>query len=335
MPELSDAEREELARLRERFGDVDLEGRTEITGEFGPIDPMLAERLEGPLAAVDEGDWFAEQKYDGTRLIVEKFDDSVRAYTRRGIDRYGDIPPVHADFASLPNDLVLDGELTYLTPSGTSTFRPIHTSEDELAAADLTPVYFVFDVLFDGEDLCDRPLHDRKECLESAVNEGDHLQITEDRRSDFPGFFEDLTDAGEEGIILKRRASHYYPGVRSEQWLKVKQFTERDAIVVGYTEGRGSRAETFGSLVLSDGEGYIGRVGTGFSEDELEELTARMTPTDERSISPEVVGEDYTPVEPFVVAVKYQEITDGGKLRSPVYLGLNTEKPMKDVRTVE
>ena len=334
MPELSEAEQAELERLADRFGDVEVEPRQELAGTFGPVDPMLAETLEADLATVDEDAWVAEPKFDGTRLVVEAFDDEVRAYTRRGVDRYGDAGPVQEAFDGLPADLILDGEFTYVTSGGTSEFLPIHSGATSIEERDLTPVYYAFDVLYRDGDVCDRPLPERKSILESVVTAGEHLSLAPVREGDFPAYFEDLTDAGEEGIVLKRRESRYYPGVRSSQWLKVKAVTERDAIVVGYTAGSGSRADTFGSLVLSDGEGCIGRVGTGFTEADLATLTESMTEVDDRRVSEAAAGKPYTPVEPFVVAVRYQVVTRDGKLRAPVYLGRNPEKPLADVRSV-
>lgn len=334
MPELSEEEREEFARLREEYGDVEVEPPTGIDAEAGPIDPMLAETVADPLDAIDEAAWYAEPKYDGTRLIVETVGGELRAYTRRHTDRIDDIPEVADDLAALPEDLVLDGELTFVTPTGASEFLPIHTGREELNRRDLTTVLYVFDLLWDGEDRTDRPLSERKERLADLVTDGDHLQLTPVREDDFPGFYRELTDRGEEGIILKRRESRYYPGVRSEQWLKVKKFTERDAVVVGYTEGEGERADTFGSLVLTDGERCIGRVGSGFTEDDLADLSESMVETDEKPVSDEEAGAEYTPVELFVVRVRYQEVTSEGKLRAPVFAGQNPEKPIEDVQPV-
>lgn len=340
MVELSESERAELDRLRELVGDADLPPRDPIEGRFGPIDPMLAETLEAPFDAVDEAEWFAETKYDGTRVVVEKFDDEVRLYTRRGVDRADAVPDVTdalADPDVLPNDRILDGEVTFVGPDGTSRFQPIHTDEATLRKHELAPTLFLFDVLYDGEDVTDRPLRERKDRLEAAVSGSgrDAVVVVPYRTADFADCFREVTDAGEEGLVLKRRESRYYPGVRSEQWLKVKRFTDRDAVVVGYTAGEGARADTFGSLVLTDGERCIGRVGSGFTDAELEELTGAFEPTDEHPVPEDAAGLPYTPVEPFVVQVRYQELTDDGKLRAPVFVRWRPDKPMEDVQPVE
>lgn len=338
MVDLSEEERDELERLRAAVGDdVDLPPRPAIPGEFAPIDPMLAETLDGPFDAVDEDECLAETKYDGTRLVVEKFDDEVRCYTRRAVDRADAIPEVVGAIDRLRSGLVLDGELTHLDPSGTSTFQPIHTASDELRRRELTPTLFVFDVLYEGEDVTGLPLEERKARLDDAAADAadDRLVVAPYRTDDFAGFFREVTDAGEEGLVIKRRESRYYPGVRSSQWLKVKRFTERDAVAVGYTEGRGAREDTFGSLVLTDGERCVGRVGTGFTEAELASLAESFEPVDERPVTEAEAGMVYRPVEPFVVQVRYQELTDDRKLRAPVFVRSRPDKPAEDVQPVE
>lgn len=334
MPELSEEEQAELERIREAFGDVSLEEQSAVTGEFTPINPMLADTLDKPLDSVSAEEWIAEPKYDGTRLLVERFEGETRAYSRRGVNRFEDIAAVHDDLEALPENVIIDGEYTFVTPKGGSSFHPIHTSAEKLRRKELTPVFYVFDILYDDADLTSEPLSERKTRLESVVEEGEHVLLTPYQSEGFANMYREQAEAGEEGLILKRVESQYYPGVRSEQWVKVKLFTERDAIVVGYTEGEGEREETFGSLVLSDGEKCIGRVGSGFTEDELDSFMEEFTPVDEQPFPESAVGMAYTPVEPFVITVKYQEITGDQKLRAPVFMHRNPEKPLEDVQLV-
>lgn len=339
MPELSEEERDRLAALRETFGDVTVTRTHGVSGEPGPIDPMLADVLHDDFDTLGEDEWLAEVKYDGTRIVLQHFDGDVRAYTRKHVDRADDIPRIRDAAPALPDGVILDGELAFVNPQGVSTFQPIHTSQAELDRRELTPVYYVFDVLYrGGEDVTGEPLVERKEILETLVTESvgdaDSIVLAPYRTEDFAAFYREQTEAGEEGLIVKRRESRYYPGVRSEQWLKVKRFTERDAIVVGYTEGEGDRADTFGSLVLSDGEQCIGRVGTGFTEAELATITDQFVEAGERPFTEDEAGAPYSPVEAFVVTVKYQELTDSGKLRAPVYLGQKPEKPLADVEPI-
>lgn len=334
-PNLSDRDKERFAELRDKLEGVDRAEQESVRVESspGPIDPMLASTFEGDLGELDGAVWIAERKYDGTRIILEKFDGAVRLYTRRYVERsetLSELTQIATD--GLPDGLILDGEYTYQTPDGTSRFLPIHASGDKVEKEDLTPRFFVFDILADDHEWCTRePLMDRKDRLAEVVPDTGLVEVVSYADEEFQAYFDELVEEGEEGIIIKRRGSGYHRGTRSAHWRKVKAFQETDVVIVGYTPGEGQRVDTFGALVMTDGEAYIGRVGSGFSDAELEAFRSAMVPVEERPVPVDLVGSVYTPVEPFVVQVKYQEVTESGELRAPVFLRRRPEKPITDV----
>ncbi|MDZ7729821.1 MAG: ATP-dependent DNA ligase [Natrialbaceae archaeon] len=335
MPDLSDRDREEFERLRsvlEGVTPTDPPESDPVT-TFTEIDPMLAQPFNGSLETIDESQWHAEPKYDGTRIILECFDETVRLYTRRHIDRAEAVPRVtEAANRQLPADCILDGELTFFDADGTSQFLPIHSGDRD----GLEPTYVVFDVLVqDGEWVTREPLTARIDRLERMVPETDRIRTTDRRSSDLEAYYDRLVASGEEGIMLKRSRSHYHVAIRSDHWRKVKSFDEVDVLAVGYTEGTGRRSATFGALVLRDSTGYIGKVGSGFTEHALEAIASRFEPSDERRVPVSAVGESYTAIEPFVVSVKFQEFLDSRRLRAPVFLRLRPEKPLESVQSVE
>lgn len=339
MPDLTDRDRDRFAELRDRLEGVRRAEPTEgpAPADAGPIDPMLATTYDGELDDLDESAWIAERKFDGTRIVLEKFDGAVSAYTRRHVERSGTLAELTAAAEEdLPDGLIIDGEYTFLTPEGTSRFVPIHTGAEKIREEGLEERFYVFDVIaVDGEWCTRSGLMDRKEVLAEAVPEVGPIEVVDYRTADFGAFYDGLVESGEEGIIVKRRQSQYHVGTRSAHWRKVKAFTEADVIVVGYTPGEGRRASTFGALVATDGERYVGRVGSGFDQEELGRLLESMTPVKDRPVPESEVGMSYTPVEPFVVEVKYQEVTDGGELRAPVYLRHRPDKPLEDVTPIE
>ncbi|MGY2702777.1 ATP dependent DNA ligase [Nocardioides sp. HB32] len=108
--------------------------------------------------------------------------------------------------------------------------------------------------------------------------------------------------------------------------------------MVGWTDPEGSRV-ALGALLLGYHRGddlvYAGKVGTGFSQQVLRDLHARLTAI-ERDTSPCTKGAlPRTAVhwaEPELVAeVAFTEWTTAGQLRHPRYLGLRTDKSAKDV----
>jgi len=150
--------------------------------------------------------------------------------------------------------------------------------------------------------------------------------------------FKKAQRAGEEGIIAKRAASHYWSGKRTREWLKVKTGHEQEAIIVGFTEPRGSR-QHFGPLVLGVYDKgklvYVGHSGGGFSREMLKTLHEHMArlKTDKRPFAGVPHEDQTTWVKPQLVCqVKFTEWTRKGEMRHPVFLGLRTDKPARQVR---
>ena len=142
-----------------------------------------------------------------------------------------------------------------------------------------------------------------------------------------------------EGVVSKKINSPYVSR-RSESWLKVKCLHHQEFVIAGYTAPAGERTG-FGALLLGYYDGrdliYCGRVGTGFSETSLRDLTKRLkslefskcpyTRTPERSQSKGV-----TWLEPKCVAeISYATRTQDGLLRHAVFHGLREDKPARQV----
>ena len=83
---------------------------------------------------------------------------------------------------------------------------------------------------------------------------------------------------GLEGIVSKLANSPYHPG-RQESWLKAKCLKRQEFVIIGYTAARkGSRA--IGALHLGYNDKgrmkYAGKVGTGFSMKDAQDLYDRL-----------------------------------------------------------
>lgn len=121
--------------------------------------------------------------------------------------------------------------------------------------------------------------------------------------------------------------------------MKVKNHKREEAVIVGYTEPRGSRSY-FGSLILGRySEGvlrYAGHVGTGFKEKELKEIYTLLQPmvTDKMPFGTRpVTNAPPTWVRPeMVCTVKYTRITEDGLFRHPVFIGIREDISAADLR---
>ncbi len=317
------------------------------SGERRRYRPMLA-TLESELPR--GAGWQFEVKWDGYRALAYVRGGEATLVSRRENDltqRFASVARAVAQAVRTP-DCVLDGEVCALDENGRATFSAMQQSHGR---ADARYVYAVFDVLeVEGQPLVDLPLRERRERLADLVaSRGRGARVVQISEAFEDG--EALLDAaraqGLEGVIAKRVDSPYHEARRTRDWLKIKTHGRQEFVVVGYTRGQGRRSGTFGSLILAvndDGElRYVGNVGTGFTEREIERLLGKLRPL-ERETSPLPVAPkmprvrkgDVRWVEPKLVAeVEFVEWTHDGHLRAPSYQGLREDKSPEEVTREE
>jgi bifunctional non-homologous end joining protein LigD len=281
--------------------------------------------VEGP-------EWVFEEKYDGIRAVAGRQRGRVRLWSRMLQDLAGGFPHVVDAVASLPDgDLILDGELVALDPKGVSRFQLLQRRG---AANAERPRYAVFDLLeAGGRSLMGRPLVERRAALERLVGRPtDPIFISRRLARDGKAAYREAKRLGWEGIIAKDERSSYEPNTRSRAWRKVKVRKESEFVIGGFTAPKGGR-QHLGALLVGLYQGrtlrFVGKVGTGFTQETLNALAARLERlrVDRSPFDPAPRTGDATWVRPKLVAqLAYAEWTADGKLRQPAFLGLRTDK---------
>jgi bifunctional non-homologous end joining protein LigD len=246
---------------------------------------------------------------------------------------------------------VLDGEVVVHDERGIPSFqrlqkrarlsRPIDV---ERATIELPATLYLFDCLgFADRDLRRLSLLDRKEMLRRILPPVGPLRYSDHIPEKGAEMFESVAAMGLEGVIAKKADSTYSSG-RSDAWLKVRADLTDDFVVVGWTEPKGGRAG-FGALHLAawddDELVYAGRVGSGFSDAQLDEVSKDLGAheVDESPAEGAPDGEEHHWVDPaavaLVVEVRYREWTEDGNLRHPVMLRVRDDKaPSECVKRV-
>ena len=179
----------------------------------------------------------------------------------------------------------------------------------------------------DGQPTVDLPLTERRALLERLLEPGNQTVRASEAFTDGEALLEAASDQGlgrrgEEGRLpVLGREAH-------SEWLKIKLGGRQEFVIAGYTRGQGRRSGAFGSLVLAvqrGGElGYVGNVGTGFSDAEIDRLLGKLRPLERKSPPfpegpkmPRVRKDDVVWVTPKLVAeVKFTEWTHDGHLRA-------------------
>src|SRR5919106_2061717 len=200
-------------------------------------------------------------------------------------------------------------------------------------------VYAVFDVLWlDGMSLLERTYEERRGVLDRLELRGENWQTPASHRGGGAALLEASRGQGLEGVIAKRLSSAYHPGRRNGDWIKVKNQRRQEVVVCGWMPGEGRRSSHFGSLLAGVYDGdelvYVGNVGTGFTERELDRLYALVAPL-RRERSPFAGRQPKRGAvfcEPELVAeVEFLQWTSTGTLRAPSYKGLRDDVYPHDV----
>ena len=293
----------------------------------------------GNLEILKSRDYIFEPKLDGTRAMAIKEDGEIKLINRRGYNIRRRYPELNIESSLDCNRCMVDGEIIVYNSQGLPDFHLLQSRDlvdsttDIKIRAELYPAtYVIFDILEkDSEDLRSMPLLKRKEILHRVVREGERIQIipfTEDGEK----LWEIVKKLNIEGVMAKKKDSPYKEG-RHSYWLKIKYFKTVDAIIVGYTPGKGIRENTFGALLLAlnspRGLSFIGKVGTGFDDELSRYILSRV----KKSNCPVVNPPEYKVVwvrPELVCEVQYLEVTKDLKLRAPSFKRLRFDKNPED-----
>ncbi|ASJ05387.1 MULTISPECIES: ATP-dependent DNA ligase [Thermococcus] len=335
------------------------EGLSKVRIQVGkPIRPMLAQNAANVKEALVEmgGKAAFEIKYDGARVQVHKDGERVIIYSRRLENVTKSIPEmVNAVLESLkPEKVIVEGELVAVGEGGKPRpfqyvlrrFRRKYNIEEMIEKIPLE--LNLFDVLYvDGDGLIDTPFSERRKRLEEIVKGSEKIRLAEQlvtgSADEAETFYKKALELGHEGLMAKRLDSVYEPGNRGKKWLKIKPTMEDlDLVIIGAEWGEGRRAHLLGSFLVAAFDPHsgefvpVGKVGSGFTDEDLAEFT--------RMLRPLIVREEgkFVEIEPkIVIEVTYQEIQKSPKYRSgfalrfPRYVALREDKSPEEADTIE
>ncbi|QKJ32890.1 DNA ligase D [Mucilaginibacter mali] len=307
------------------------------------LQPMKATLVREPF---DDPGWLYEIKWDGYRALAVIQHHQAELISRNSIS-FDQFHPVADALGKWNVNAVIDGEIVVLDADGKSDFSAIQNWQRR---KDGQLVYNVFDILwYEGRDLRELPLIDRKAILEAVLPTDDIIRLSKAFAVNGIEFFHAAEKAGIEGIMAKKANSAYSAGDRSKEWLKVKVERRQEVVIGAFTRNAGTE-KLFSALAIGVYEKgvlrYIGKVGTGWSEKkqkemmaEFESLITNVCPFD---VEPDVdEPSQFRPrrlgAKPFwlkpelVCEVNIAEITSDGKVRQASFKGMRKDKNPKEV----
>ncbi|WP_202320246.1 ATP-dependent DNA ligase [Archaeoglobus neptunius] len=319
-----------------------------------PVRMMLAQVAENFEQAIGEmGSAAVEWKFDGSRVQVHWDGKKVTIYSRRLENVTRALPEIVEEVKkSIRPNVILDGEVIAVKDGRPMPFqhvlRRFRRKHDVSKMVEKIPleVHF-FDILYHNGEKIDLPLSERRKILESVISETGRIKIAVQTVTKsvekVKEIYRRAIEAGHEGVMIKNPSSPYIPGKRGKNWLKLKALMETlDLVVVGGEWGEGKRSHWLSSFELAcfdttTGELLkVGKVATGFTEEDLEELTELFKPL---IVSQEGKKVEFIPK--YVFEVAYQEIQKSPKyesgyaLRFPRFIRLRDDKDVDEADTIE
>ncbi len=296
------------------------------------ISPMLLYEVKEPF---DDEDYIYELKLDGIRCIAYIEPKSVALQNKR----FKDLTPIYPELSDIckcvKKRVILDGELVVLADGKPDFYamqrRSLMTDSFRISlAAKKNPVQFAaYDILYyDGKELTDKPLMERKALLSEKVKEGFNLSISRYLSTNGVAFFELAKKENLEGIVAKKKDGLYHIGKRTHDWIKIKVMQDEDLLVLGYQPDEDGKVK---DLILGyyDNKGKLkcrGKVYLGVSKAEqkiIGEFARKNTvnrPWFDKYknavwLKPELIG-----------TAHFMHETASGGMRQPVWKGLRDDK---------
>ncbi|NND33593.1 MAG: hypothetical protein HKN76_13465 [Saprospiraceae bacterium] len=304
---------------------------TNILDDNIPV--MLADSAKS-LPASHE-DYFYEVKWDGIRVTIAIEEGVIKIRSRNHndlTDRFPELTRVSESFRI--SNGIFDGEIVCLDKKGRPDFKKVisrmHSSNSvkiERATLSNPAFCYLFDCIYlDGRSLINEPVERRRIWCKDSIKKGTNYRMSE-ALDDGHALWEAAGKMELEGILAKRRGSKYQLGKRSSDWIKIKYRQTEEVVILGYTQGTGDRANTFGALHIAerqeDAFTYRGKVGTGFDSQKMQEIKKildKLKPV-EKMIEEKTPDEKVTVwVTPSVTCeVQFASITANGTYREPIF----------------
>ena len=351
------------------IGNVSLlaKNKTLNTIKVRPLSPLSFMLADVMLTAEEVISYYGkslicEYKYDGIRVQLHKFRDTIKMFSRKLEDIAFAFPEIVEAFRNeslnslyfKSSEFILDGEII-----GFKNSKPLHFQELQKRLrrkkltdkfAELVPViYVVYDIMYlEGEQLIKQPLSKRKEILSKIQFRQPMLNSTyilTDSIVKIVDLFNQSKEMGHEGLVIKDPSSQYHPGKRGRHWIKLKKELDTiDAVIVIAEYGHGKRAGvlsdyTFAVKDLSDGRNslkVIGKAYSGLTDREIYEMTDRLRLATIKNegyrllVRPEIILE-----VAFDSIQKSNRHNSGFSLRFPRIKSIRTDKSLAEVDSLQ
>lgn len=293
---------------------------------FQPISSMLAKKVEtieegfeevGKPAAID-------YKYDGMRAQIHVKQGEIKVFTRRLEDvtkQFPDVVKAVKENVDAKN-CIIDTEIVAYDPEDGSMVpfqqlsKRIKRKYDIQKLKKQIPVEVrPFDLIYNESSRLDTPYNERWSELGEIIKEKEkQLRLVDHAKTEDEDEVQKMQQRslseGQEGIMMKSIDAKYKPGNRVGYMVKLKPVMETlDLAIIGAKYGEGRRSGWLSRLKLgcydSENDQYlmVGKMATGLTDEQLEEITEKLKP-----LITEEDGREVKVRPEVIVEAEYEEI---------------------------
>ncbi|MBQ7031004.1 MAG: hypothetical protein IJN13_01360 [Bacilli bacterium] len=203
---------------------------------FLKLKPMLLHEIFKPF---NSKNYIFEIKFDGIRALIYIDKGNIIIKSRNNIilnDTYPEllsIKDISDDTCVFDGEIVLfdDGKPNFSKLQERTRLKNKHRIEE---FSQNNPVTFVcFDVLYKNKDLTNLSLIERKEILNKFKDTNNFIK-TKYFEEEGNELFKLIKKEKLEGIIAKEKSSKYNYGLRTKEWIKIKNFREEEFYIAGF-----------------------------------------------------------------------------------------------------
>jgi DNA ligase-1 len=346
-----------------------------ISGNWDPMSTPFAELLSEKATAIDyskpypfylayaiddevqtlgePGEWQAEWKWDGIRGQMIKRNGELFVWSRGEELMTEKFPEYTALKYSLPNGVVLDGEIIPSENGRPLPFALLQTrigrknvTKKQLTEAPIT--FFAYDLLeYEGIDMRETMLAERRILLEKIVKQINHPALLLSPVISFTTWEElanlrmQSRNIGSEGIMLKRKDSIYQVGRKRGDWWKWKiDPLVIDAVMIYAQKGSGRRSNLYTdyTFAVKDGDKLVSftKAYSGLTDKEFAQVDAFV-----KRNSLEKFGPVRTVKPQLVFEIAFEGIAASNRHKSGVALRFprinrwRKDKPVEEINTLD
>jgi ATP-dependent DNA ligase len=226
--------------------------------------------------------------------------------------------------------------------NGRRCLATLQTAASSFRIAAITPT-------LSGEDLMKRTLDERRTLLRRTMRQlAEPIRFSETFDTSPGDMIAVVRENGLEGVVAKRRDSHYEPGSRSGAWVKLRVNRRQNFVIGGYTP----REQNFDSILVGYYKGhdlkYAASIRAGFTPASRRQVSARFTKLETvdcpfsnlpdatkgrwgAGITAEKMAQCHWLKPRIVVAIDFLEWTLENRLRHPSFVALSKDMPTKNI----